>query len=211
MSEEIKIGNGTEYIHENLSLENLPDELWKPVIGFEDFYEISNMGRLKSLARTESYPLKKSDPNSKMRTKKYEDKILRQKFKKDKKGELSYLVVPLKGKIKKFAHVLVAQAFIPNPENKPFVNHLKGIKYDNRDFMLEWCTRIENERHSWRELNRQSAKGENSSNARLKTHQVLEIRQRYSEGEMPKSIGDSFGVNRSLISNIVARRTWKHI
>lgn len=112
-------------------------EIWKPVVGYEGLYEISNLGRLKSVSRTVNH--------SKTGSRKIPEKI---KTPTDIKGYFCcYLYRENVGK--RFAiHRLVAEAFIPNPENKPEVNHIDGDKHNNNLSNLEWVTPSENMRHA---------------------------------------------------------------
>jgi hypothetical protein len=100
-------------------------ENWKDIPDYENFYEVSCRGNIRN---------------------KRTGKILSNNSK-------TYVCVMLfKGKdFKRFlAHRIVANAFIPNPLNKREVNHINGIKNDNRIENLEWCTPSENVNHSWR-------------------------------------------------------------
>lgn len=111
-------------------------EIWEDVPGYQDFYQISNLGRVKSLSRTITYEPTKFYPNGRQRVLK--EKILTPC--KDKKG---YLFVQLfkNGHFKsKKVHRLVAETFIPNPNNYPIVNHKDCVRNNNCVDNLEWCT-----------------------------------------------------------------------
>jgi len=111
-------------------------ENWKSANNFEGLYEVSNLGNIRSI-------FKKSSKNGRKSTKKirvlktYNQKGYRS-IKLRKNGKIVSVIV----------HRLIAQTFIPNPENKPFVNHINEIKSDNRVENLEWCTNEENLYHS---------------------------------------------------------------
>lgn len=125
-------------------------EIWKDVIWYENIYQISNQWDLKSLSNS----CKKKE------------KIL---ISADNWSWYRIYLLCNKWLHKNMlAHRLVAQAFIPNPNNKKFVNHINGIKTDNRVENLEWCTSSENNLHAYRTwLNR------TTDNHISKTHHPL--------------------------------------
>ena len=106
-------------------------------------------------------------------------------------------------------HRLVALAFIPNPENKPCVNHINGVKTDNRVENLEWCTYSENTKHAVLTELKKGVKGERSHLSKLKKEEVIKIRKlkedcNYSNAEL----GKMFGVSCSQIQRIVKYTNW---
>jgi len=106
-----------------------------------------------------------------------------------------------------FVHRVIAEAFIPNPENKPMVNHINGIKTDNRVENLEWCTNSENVIHSYKnKLNTHFGSGNKFS--KLSDEQILDIRKRYKRG-IGLSLAKEFNVDGSTISRIVNNKRYK--
>lgn len=113
------------------------EEIWVDIKGYEGLYQVSNQGRVKSLDYNNTGEVKT--------------------LKLNKTGN-GYLQVNLKGKIL-LVHRLVAESFIPNPDNKPCVDHINTIRDDNRVENLRWVTPKENMNN---ELTKDKFKGENN-------------------------------------------------
>jgi predicted DNA-binding protein YlxM (UPF0122 family) len=104
-------------------------------------------------------------------------------------------------------HRIVAKVFIPNPENKPQVNHLDGNKLNNHRTNLEWNTAKENINHSFN-TGLHSQIGEGHRNSKLTNSQVLEIRaSTLSETEL----GEIYNVSRVVINGIKTGKHWKRV
>src|SRR3990167_2906059 len=115
-------------------------ETWKDILGYEGLYQVSNLGRVKSL--------------SKLKINGQFTHITKEKILININNKTGYLQVNLTRNTQKVfsVHRLVAQAFIPNPENKPQTNHKDGNKKNNHIDNLEWATVSENGIHSYRVL-----------------------------------------------------------
>lgn len=123
---------------QNLSLIEIEEKIngvlrveeWKDIKGYEGRYQASTFGRIKSLGNGKNCPIK----------------IMKLSLKKN--GYLHCVLWRNLIDSTKRVHILIASTFIPNPNNKPEVNHKKGIKTDNRVWSLEWNTRSENSKHA---------------------------------------------------------------
>lgn len=170
-------------------------EIWKPIKGYEGRYEVSTLGRVKSLKRI-------SDQNH----------LLPERILKACNGKSDYLITGLRKDRKKKSypvHRLVALTFLPNPENKQQVNHKNGVKHDNRLCNLEWVTPYENTKHAL-ETGLSSSTGEKNNNSKLTKVDVLQIRENKNSLSVTQ-LSKEFGVGKAQISRIINRQLWQHV
>jgi hypothetical protein len=104
-------------------------------------------------------------------------------------------------------HRLVAIAFIPNPENKPCINHKDGDKFDNAVQNLEWASYSENNQHAF-DTHLKSAKGEANGQAKLTERKVIVIRASKESGS---EIARRFGISPGHVDRIRNHHRWKHV
>ena len=172
------------------------NEEWRPVVGYEGWYEVSSLGRVRRVK-----PGRGTRPGR-----------IRKAF----PTRDGYLVLFLsRGSIQRpfSVHRLVVEAFIgPIPGNME-VNHLNGVRGDPRLANLEIVTTSQNLTHSFRVLGRRniSRRGEATGTSKLTSAQVTAIRERRANGERVNDLAREFGVDRHCISSLVNRRSWTHI
>ena len=177
-------------------------ERWAPMPNFEKFYEVSNFGNVRSKDRL---VLSK---NGTKRLFKGKDLTLSL-------NNIKYFTICAKiremGANKTLTvHRLVALAFIPNPENKPQVNHINGIKTDNRVENLEWVTATENLNHAFKMGLLADKNAFEYPNTTLTRDQVLEIRELFKT-KTNKEIAHKYNVSKEIISKLKNGRTYKNI
>ncbi|MFW5411600.1 HNH endonuclease [Aerococcus urinaeequi] len=164
--------------------------IWKDVEGFEGLYKVSSEGVLIGTSRRGT-----------------KGGVVKQH--KMKHEYMEYHLYKNCKRYHEYAHRLIAKHFIPNPDNKPFINHIDGNRANNSIKNLEWVTNEENVRHAVR-TGLFDIKGENHPNVKLTDQEVSQIRDLYKHKIYnQRELGEIYGIHQTNISYIVLDKTRK--
>lgn len=188
-----------------IRMNDISQEIWKDISEYEGLYEVSNKGRIRRI----------HSPCNKHKEKLYV--ILKPIISK----EGYYRISLSRNNTRKnySVHRLVAMAFIENPGDKPFINHIDGVKTNNSIENLEWCTPAENNRHAYTNgLNKYHPEhlplmcGEDNPKHILTKKDVVEIRALLKSGKYTQhEIGQMYGVSNYAICDIKRGKSWKEV
>lgn len=167
------------------------EEVWKDIKGFEGLYMVSNIGNVKRLKS--KWVLN--------------ERLIGRLVDRDGYFRRTLCKNSLSKQITE--HRLVATTFIENPENKLTINHINGIKTDNRVENLEWNTNLENKQHAV-SSGLTNLKGTNHPRCKLSDKDVLEIRE-IGFSQTRTALSKKYGVSRITILRIIKRSNWNHI
>lgn len=178
-------------------------EVWLPVIGYEEDYEVSSLGRIRSFER---YKINSLGIN----------RLIKSKYLTNNFSHNGYHYVMLWDGTRKQGRVnrIVAQAFLPNPNNLPEVNHKNGVKTDNRVSNLEWVSKSENGKHRYEVL------GQVALNRKLSEEAIYDIwhntgykrKNNFREGEKDTSyMSNKYGITITAICNILKGKYYREI
>ena len=184
------------------------DEFWKTVVGFEATHEVSNIGRVRTIARTYV--------GGRERLAGGQSTIgVKQRVRPTYLNHRGYRVVALccnRLSNVRLIHRLVAEAFIgPAPTSAHQVNHIDGDKANNCMSNLEWVTPSENLQHAYDTGLHQPMRGTDFPTAKLDDSKVREIRKMLTAGASQRSIGRLFGVPHQRIGAIAQGKAWRHV
>lgn len=188
---DVQLAHKALILYYPFGIDNLDGEEWRDIERYEGHYQISNYSRIKSFKN---------------------DKITILKPLIDKNGYLQ-IVFSKNGQHKWFKlHRLVAQAFIPNPENKPQVNHIDGNKMNNHVSNLEWVSQSENNNHAVNTGLRKS--GGDHPQSHLTNEEAVWCRSVYIPRDKEfgaSALARKFGVNSRTMRYILSGKTYKKI
>lgn len=177
-------------------------EIWKQITiknnRFKDFYEVSNLGRVRSWRRYLD------------RRRRDEPIILCQSY--DKAGYCSVVLCDRQERVNFKVHRLVAHEFISNFQNRPDVNHIDFDKKNNKLDNLQWVTKSENVMHSVRAGKWGDRSGEKNGANKWSEAQIRIIVAECNEGILfKKDVAKKYNMNSSHLSEILNGKRWKHL
>lgn len=171
---------------------------WKDIPGFPG-YQVSDTGLIKSCARL---------AKGRWGTQRIKERIIKHWTTK-----VGYCIIGLERdnkRVRKLLHRLVAQAFVPNPNNLPTVNHKDGNKSNCAADNLEWLTMGDNSRHAYR-LGLKCADGSRNGRSKLTETIVQSIRQDRRSGMSADAIACKYNICKASVYSICSKRSWKHV
>lgn len=177
-------------------------EIWKPVKGYESFYEVSNEGNIRTIERVIKLPTHEYLKKQKLLTQ-FEDG----------RGYFHVKLYNGNGKCKSLTvHRIVALTFLNNPKELTEVNHIDHNKSNNHSYNLEWITRSDNIKHSYIHRDPKTYKGSGNKNSKLTEEQVISIRKEYKNNKTTyKQLAYKNNVGITLIGYIINNKTWTHV
>ena len=179
-------------------------EIWKDIPNYEGWYQVSNLGRVKSLSRTVQYGDKavRSQAESILNPRKGGPVVAGKQY-------LSVVLCKNKARKQTKVHRLVAEAFCNQPEGCDVVNHLDNDPSNNLATNLEWTTIAGNNKHRHVQGRSASLKGESHGSAVLSEKQVSEIKQLLAIGkESQEAIAKRYGICQPHVSRIKLSKSW---
>ena len=177
-------------------------EEWRPVKGYEDWYSVSSFGRVKCIF---DFPYKGFGSRL------YKDKMI---IDFDTVRTTTYMRVGLTNPLTNTrkthnVHRLMLEAFVPNDDNKPYINHIDGNKHNNLLSNLEWCTASENTKHAWDNNLCTRLEGEDANHSKYTedlVYQVLDLY--YNDLETCHTIAKIVKIHAGYVRYIVRGKRW---
>ena len=190
-------------------IKSFDGELWLPVKNYENIYHISNFGRLKILDRV-CWKSVKDKTSTRIKCEKISASFWKTGW------YPNHILVDEQGnKRTECIHRLVASHFIPNPDNKPQINHKDGNKANNHVDNLEWVTCSENSQHAHDTGLSKPPRGTKHYMAKIDENRAREVKEilktRVNNKPSLGQIAKDLGISRSCVREIHENKSWKYV